>query len=237
MDPSLSASSEALYRDFWTAGIAERQQYAYYDRLYSRLRHKITIDPAGSVLDIAGGNGQSMCYLGVRNGTVIDISESGLQAAAKLGFKTMQADIERRFPVEEGTFDYALLFEVLEHLRYPNLVLTEARRALKPGGILYVAQPNMPPDGVYHVRRYYRKELLDDLTKAGFKIGWIDYIPAYSSPDAIVDDIRRNPSWIRKGIQCVNLTLSLLPRSIRYRMAQLLPDRFAMLFVVAAVRA
>ena len=91
-------------------------------------------------------------------------------------------------------------------------------------------------DGVHHVRRYGLKELHDDLQKCGFDVEWTDFVPAYTMPDAILDDIRKNPSWARKAVQCVNLMLSLLPWEFRYRLARLAPDRFGLIFIVKAVR-
>ncbi|MEK7211496.1 MAG: class I SAM-dependent methyltransferase, partial [Patescibacteria group bacterium] len=136
----------------------------------------------------------------------------------------------------EESYDAALCFEVLEHLARPNKTLAEIHNVLKPGGILYVGQPNMRADGAHHVRRYYLKPLLEDLSKAGFAVEWVDYVPAYSMRDSILDDIRNNPSFIRKIVQCVNLGLSFLPRSIRYRMAAVVPDRFALMLIVKAIK-
>ena len=41
-----------------------------------------------------------------------------------------------------GTFDVAVMFDVIEHLFDPRAVLTATRAALKPGGILVVSTPN-----------------------------------------------------------------------------------------------
>ena len=140
--------------------------------------------------------------------------------------------------IERGLFpDFSsATIAELEHLHRPNKTLTEIHNVLKPDGVLYLGQPNMRADGVYHVRRYYLKDLLDDLDKVGFVCEWIDYVPAYSMREAILSDIQRNPSFLRKAIQCVNLFLSFLPFGVRYRMAKMLPDRFALLFILKAIK-
>jgi SAM-dependent methyltransferase len=228
--------AKELYKDYWVDVDAAREKRAYYDRLYARVVDRLRVPESARVLDVAGGNGQFLSYLGRKSGDVLDISESGLKAARAKGFRTIECDVERRFPVEEGSYDAAYCFEVLEHLWRPNKTLSEIHHALKPGGVLFIGQPNMRADGSHHVRRYYKKPLVDDLEKCGFAVEWIDYVPAYSMREAILDDIRNNPNPLRKAVQCVNLGLSLLPRSARYAMARAVPDRFALLFILKAVK-
>ena len=100
---------------------------------------------------------------------------------------------------------------------------------------MYLGQPNMRADGVHHVRRYQFQELMQDLDKTGFAVEWVDYVPAYSVRSAILSDIRKNNSGVRKAIQCLNLVLSYLPWRIRYQLSLWMPDRFALIFVVKAV--
>ncbi len=228
--------TEKLYNDYWTDKCGASQKHAYYDRLYSHIKSRIKVDSSDKVLDVAGGNGALLQYLGIQKADVLDISDSGLQEASQLGFKPIKGDIQSHFPVPSESYDKVFCFEVLEHLNHPNKTLAEINHVLKPGGVIYVAQPNMPPDDVYHVRRYAFKELIDDLAKSGFVIEWADFVPAYSVRAAILDDIKRNPRWIRKAIQCVNLTLSFLPWRWRYAMAKYLPNRFALLFVIKAMK-
>lgn len=50
--------------------------------------------------------------------------------------------VGEQIPLHDGIFDLVLLFEVLEHVMNPALVLNEINRLLKPGGILFVTVPN-----------------------------------------------------------------------------------------------
>jgi len=224
--------AEALYKDYWQGSTEEREKRAYYERLYRHIKPRLQVQEGWRILDVAGGNGHFMRYMEIKNARLLDISQSGLEEARKSGFETIFGDIERRFPIEENSYDAVFLFEVLEHLYKPNKTLAEIHNILKPGGILYVGQPNMRADGVYHVRRYYLNELLNDVEKTGFKVEWIDYVPAYTMREAILSDIKRNPSFLRKLIQCVNLTLSFLPWRVRYQLAKWIPNRFGLLFVL-----
>ena len=46
-------------------------------------------------------------------------------------------------PFERATFDAAVMFDVIEHLRDPLVVLAAVRRALKADGVLVIATPNL----------------------------------------------------------------------------------------------
>lgn len=233
----MTHNAAELYKDYWTGKDENRSRRQYYERLYDRVRRRLEVPAGARVLDVAGGNGNLMRYLGVNHADILDISESGLEAAAAGGYRAIAGDIEERFPFPDGSYDTLFLFEVLEHLHRPDRTLSEARRVLAPAGCAYIGQPNMRADGAHHVRRYYLRTLLSELRAAGLKPEWVDYVPAYSMRDSIVSDIRHNPSWARKIIQTVNLGLSLLPYAVRYRLAQWLPDRFALILIVKAVPA
>lgn len=94
----------------------------------------------------------------------------------------------------------------------------------------------MPADGVHHVRRYYLRDIISELRAADFDIEWIDYVPAFTMRDSILDDIRRTGSLLRKIKQSIAFLLSFLPWGIRYFMAGMLPDRFALLLIIKAVK-
>lgn len=226
--------SKRVYKDYWLGAQENRAKRCYYERLFGKLKDKIKGEIKGKVIDVGGGDGEFLQYLGVSKADIVDVSESGISTAVKSGYGGILADIENRFPIRQASYDTAVCFEVLEHLRRPNKTLAEIHNILGEGGVLMIGQPNMRPDGVYHLRRYYLNDLLDSLDKTGFKVIWIDYVPAYSMRDAICSDIRNNPSLARRAIQCVNFLLSLLPYGLRYRMARLIPNRFALMFVAKA---
>lgn len=86
---------------------------------------------------------------------------------------------EVRFP--ENHFDVITLWQVLEHMLYPLMVLEEVHRILKPGGMLVITTPNI--EGIparilkkrwwcitrLHLNQFTTKTLTNIVGNAGFK--------------------------------------------------------------------
>lgn len=224
------------YSDYWEGNWETREKSGYYQRLYRDVKERIKIGSGATVLDVGGGDGHFLHFLKSSKADVLDISESGLRVAASRGYVPIHADLQKPFPVNPGSYDVALCFEVLEHLHHPDMTVAETFKVLKPGGILYVGQPNMRADGVHHVRRFYKKDIIQLLTQNGFLIDWIDYVPGFIVRAAIWDDIKKTPSLLRKLKQTLALGISLLPRKVLYGLAKLIPDRFCLIFVIKALK-
>jgi SAM-dependent methyltransferase len=83
--------------------------------------------------------------------------------------------------IEPGTFDAALMVNVLEHIPDDEAVLADLYRLLKPGGALLIFVPAMPflygalDERVGHVRRYTKHTLSRVFEAAGFRIERMRY--------------------------------------------------------------
>jgi SAM-dependent methyltransferase len=72
----------------------------------------------------------------------LELSASGVEFARdRLGLDVREERAEA-MSYPPGTFDVAVMFDVIEHLFDLRLVLEATRRALKPGGLLVVSTPN-----------------------------------------------------------------------------------------------
>lgn len=104
-----------------------------------------------------------------------ELFTAGLEHAARRvpSAELLQMDA-RRIPFEEQ-FDAIGAFDVLEHVDDDREALAECRRALRPGGALFVTVPQHPwmwssaDDYAHHVRRYTRRELVAKLNGAGLE--------------------------------------------------------------------
>jgi SAM-dependent methyltransferase len=110
-----------------------------------------------------GGPGRRVLDLGCRDGALtreyaagnevvgVDADREALAEAAKLGIETHWADLDQPLPFEDESFDAVVAGELLEHLRDPRRVVTEAQRVLRPGGVFVASVPN-----VYRVKNRVR---------------------------------------------------------------------------------
>jgi SAM-dependent methyltransferase len=102
-----------------------------------------------------GGPGRRVLDLGCRYGALtreyaegnevvgLDVDREALaRAAEELGIETHWADAEDELPFPDESFDVVVAGELLEHLRYPERAVSEARRVLRPGGTFVGSVPN-----------------------------------------------------------------------------------------------
>jgi 2-polyprenyl-3-methyl-5-hydroxy-6-metoxy-1,4-benzoquinol methylase len=73
----------------------------------------------------------------------IELSEEASQFASERLHLPIRRDRAEEAAIGAGTFDVAVMFDVIEHLFDPRAVLTAIARALKPGGLLVVSTPNI----------------------------------------------------------------------------------------------
>ncbi len=117
------------------------------------------LDDKWVVGDLGCGTGQLTASLAPFVGRVVAVDESApmLNAARKRLTGVANVALERgrleALPIADGELDAAILFLVLHYVEEPNVALAEARRVLRPGGKLLIA--DMTP----HDRDEYRQSM------------------------------------------------------------------------------
>lgn len=96
------------------------------------------------LLDVGCGVGKLIRYGPFPGATFVglDIRLSSLEMARQQAYQHLVVgDAGRDLPFEDESFDIVVCNHVLEHLHQPEALIQEARRVLRPGGLLLVGVP------------------------------------------------------------------------------------------------
>jgi|GEM_PF-834058 len=134
-----------------------------------------------SVLEMACGNGDlsmAVARRGIRlHG--IDIMESAITWARKTAVAAGLENLvtfdvrdaaNTKFP--DNHFDSVIIPEMIEHLRDPHAIISEAIRVVKPGGLILVSVPDGPDPNPDHIRVFFQSTLRAELAQYGSDITW-----------------------------------------------------------------
>ena len=133
--------------------------------------------------EVGAGDGNVAILLRKAGIAVIAIEplRNGAQSLANHGVMAYLGTLEDlAFP--DASIEVIGIFDVLEHLEQPQLVMSEVRRVLKPGGLLITTVPAhqfLFSDfdlSIGHFRRYSRKSLEKLLMENGFSSNKIQFM-------------------------------------------------------------
>lgn len=136
------------------------------------------LGPVGRALDVGCGDGRLSAALDAEALTAADVSTVALERARTRlpGAALVELDPDAPFPLDDASFDLVLCAETVEHVRDVQLLLSEIRRVLRPGGELALTTPATPPlvrpgePLSPHLRRFTRRSLSRVLGDLGFEI-------------------------------------------------------------------
>lgn len=122
--------------------------------------------PAGRLLNLGAGSGE------VRDGCLV-VNVDHVRPERPIGHYVV-AEAER-LPFRPGSFDGALLKDVVEHLQDPVGALRECCRVVRPSGAALVQVPRAIPRAVWadptHVRGFTSRSLGIALSQSGWRPG------------------------------------------------------------------
>jgi len=155
----------------------EDQHWWYAERRYllESLLRRYQI--SGSALDIGAGGGGNTQVLIDNNlkASALEFTKEGVAKCQSKGIQVLQGDA-REIPFADSSFDFAMAWDVIEHIEEDYKVLTEVKRVLKPGGIFSVSVPcdmalwSKHDVELGHVRRYEKEGLSKLISDTGFEI-------------------------------------------------------------------
>ena len=102
-----------------------------------------TLPPTGEALDLGAGDGRLSAELRADRLTIADVSSVALGRARRRlpAARAVELSPDGPLPLPDGSFDLVLSAETIEHVRDVQRFLSEARRVLRPGGILALTTP------------------------------------------------------------------------------------------------
>ena len=137
-------------------------------------------------LDVGGGPGRAIRRLNVPESVVVDAATGMLQRARTYGLETVGGDASR-LPIRSSAVDAVLIVDALHHMSDVDEVVSEARRVLRPGGVLVVRE-------------------FDPATLLGRGLVAAEHVVGFDSefytPDALADRIRAGgltPTVVDRG--------------------------------------
>ena len=169
---------------FWHLGRKEaiyRFCEPYFTRNFSGLK-------AITGIEIGIGNG-SVTTEFVKHGVPMegaDLFYSSLQFCRKrLDIPLYEADL-LKLPFKEK-YDFIGIYDIIEHVEDDRLALKNLYDALKPGGWINITVPACKFlwsqfDELDHKRRYSRKELVEKVREAGFKVHRVSFLMFFLFP-------------------------------------------------------
>jgi O-antigen biosynthesis protein len=102
-----------------------------------------SLERAEDVLDLGAGDGRLSACLQTARLTLADVSGVALKRARERlpEARVVELEPDAPLPLPDSSFDVVLCAETLEHVRDVQLLLSEARRVLRPGGRLALTTP------------------------------------------------------------------------------------------------
>ena len=147
------------------------------------------------VLDAGCGTGygsEILAAAGALRVLGVDISEEAVeQARASVSRPNAEFRLGslHELPLEDGSVELAVCFEVIEHVEDQPRAIAELRRVLGPGGVLAISSPNRdvyPPGNPHHVHEFVPSELEEALREQFANVCLYRQSPWLAS--AILDD-------------------------------------------------
>lgn len=136
------------------------KSYLIYE-LLSKIKKK-----SMNILDIGAGTGSDIKVLNKFGKlTVVDSDKKALELINKSFYKKKLVCDATKIPLKDGSFDLIVAFDVFEHIKNDNEVISECKRLLNKGGFLIFTVPafmwlfSSYDTSLDHFRRYNKRDI------------------------------------------------------------------------------
>jgi len=180
----------------------KEEQYKIYENGYNLHIYKL-ISKNKKILEVGCNTGNLGHNLIKNKGCIVyglDYSKKAINIAKTRLTKAIVFDLETyKTPFKNETFDIIIFGDVLEHIRYPEIVLSKFKKLLTKDSIIIASIPNVAninirlqllfgnfnykPSGILdqtHLRFFTKKSVKKMFTKQNYKIIKIDSTPGFN---------------------------------------------------------
>lgn len=145
-------------------------------KLFGRILRGLGVAKSARILDAGSSSGSNLRLLrddGYSDFTGLEISDHAIALCNAKGLGPIERGDICAMPFADGSFDFVLATDIIEHVDRDDLALKEMLRVLKPGGYCLVTVPAFQSlwghedVKLHHKRRYRMRPLLERVRAAG----------------------------------------------------------------------
>ncbi len=168
----------------------------------------------GNIIELGSGEGYGIQILAplAQHYLAVDKFDTDISGHSNVEFRKQL--LPSLNGIDDNTFDFAVTFQVIEHIQDDKTFIKEIHRVLKPGGILMLTTPNRPMSlsrNPWHIREYTADELAAITRKSFNKV---EVKGVFGSP-VVMDYHERNKVSVQRFTRFDLLNLQYrLPRRL-----------------------
>jgi len=168
----------------------------------------------GNIIELGSGEGYGIQMLAplAERYLAVDKFDTDISGHANVEFRKQL--LPSLAGIADNTFDFAVTFQVIEHIQDDKTFIAEIHRVLKPGGMLLLTTPNRPMSltrNPWHIREYSASELASIVGKS---FGMVEVKGVYGSP-VVMEYHERNKASVQRITRFDILKLQYrLPRQL-----------------------
>ena len=168
----------------------------------------------GNIIELGSGEGYGIQMLAPLAERYLAVDKFDTDISGHTNVEFRKQLLPSLAGIADNTFDFAVTFQVIEHIQDDTTFISEIHRVLKPGGILFLTTPNRLMSitrNPWHIREYTGTELAAHVGKS---FGLVEVKGVFGSP-VVMEYHERNKASVQRITRFDILKLQYrLPRQL-----------------------